>query len=207
MHTSTTVKRLAGAAVLILLSVFSQTGAVQAEHGTDSDHTNWAGMPQVDIGLFSLGGRATYFDPKEGDDNWFGGAQLRLHPWRYLAIEGSADYRREEFDGGTKTHTYPVQGSLLIYPLGTTRLAPFILGGGGWYFSTVDAPGNFSNTQHRFGGHVGGGLQFFITDHFSIDSTYRHIWLERLGSRNQNLEDKKFNDNGHMVTIGLNVHF
>lgn len=51
------------------------------------------------------------------------------------------------------------------------------------------------------------GLQFFITDHFSIDSTYRHVWLERLGSRNENLEDKTFNDNGHMVTIGLNVHF
>jgi hypothetical protein len=27
----------------------------------------------VNIGLFSVGGRATYFDPKEGDSNWFGG--------------------------------------------------------------------------------------------------------------------------------------
>lgn len=206
---TTRVKTFVGAALaaLTLLTAFLPVDEAQATHDSGSDHTNWAGMPQVDIGFFSVGGRATYFDPKEGDDKWFGGAQLRIHPSRYLAIEGSADYRREEFDGGTKSHTYPVQGSLLIYPFGTTRLAPFILGGGGWYFSTIDGPGGFSDTQHRFGGHVGGGLQFFITDHFSIDSTYRHIWLERVESKNQNLEDKKFNDNGHMVTIGLNIHF
>ena len=207
MSTLTPVKTFVGAVVLTFLTVFFQIGEAQATHEAGSDHTNWAGMSQVGIGFFSIGGRATYFDPKEGEDKWFGGAQLRIHPSRYLAIEGSADYRREEFDGGTKSHTYPVQGSLLIYPLGTTRVAPFILGGGGWYFSTVDGPGNFSDTQHRFGGHVGGGLQFFISDHFSIDSTYRHIWLERLDSRGQNIEDKKFNDNGHMVTIGLNIHF
>jgi hypothetical protein len=137
--------------VILTLTAFAQIGEAQAEHGTGSDQTNWLGIPQVDIGLFSVGGRATYFDPKEGEAKWFGGAQLRIHPLRYLAIEGSADYRREDFGGGTKSHTYPVQGSLLIYPLGTTRLAPFILGGGGWYFTTVDGPGNFSDTQHRFG--------------------------------------------------------
>ena len=201
-HSLTRDKPLAIAATLAFL-VFFPIGVSHAVDGT----TNWLGMPQMEIGFFSVGGRATYFDPKEGEAKWFGGAQLRFHPSRYLAIEGSADYRREDFGGGTKSHTYPVQGSLLIYPLGTTRLAPFILGGGGWYYSTIDGPGGFSDTQHRFGGHVGGGLQFFITDHFPIDSTYRHIWLERLQSKNQNLEDKKFNDNGHMVTIGLNVHF
>jgi opacity protein-like surface antigen len=203
----TPVKTFVGAVVLTSLTVFLQIGDGQATHEAGSDHTNWAGMSQVGIGFFSIGGRATYFDPKEGEDKWFGGAQLRIHPSHYLAIEGSADYRREDFGGGTKSHTYPVQGSLLIYPLGTTRLAPFILGGGGWYYSTIDGPAGFSDTQHRFGGHVGGGLQFFITNHLSIDSTYRHIWLERLESKNQNLEDKKFNDNGHMVTIGLNIHF
>ena len=173
----------------------------------DAADTNWAGIPQVEIPFFSLGGRATYFDPKEGEDRWFGGAQVRVHPSHYFAVEGSADYRREEFAGGTKTHTFPVQGSLLIYPIGTTRLAPFILGGGGWYFTSIDGPGGFSDTQHRFGGHVGGGLQLFITDHISIDSTYRHIWLERVESKTVSLDDKKFNDNGHMVTIGVNVHF
>ena len=48
---------------------------------------------------------------------------------------------------------------------------------------------------------------FFFNKHFSIDSTYRYIWLEKIQSKDQNIVDKKFNDNGHMVTIGVNFHF
>lgn len=160
----------------------------------------------VDVGLFSIGGRATYFDPKDGDAQWYGGAQVRVHPIRFLAVEGSVDYRKNDF-GDTRVHSYPVQGSLMIYPFGLKRIAPFILGGGGWYFTSVTGPGNFDDTQHRFGGHVGGGVQVFISKHFSADASYRHIWLEKIQSRNVSLDDKKFDDNGHMVTVGLNFHF
>jgi len=42
---------------------------------------------------------------------------------------------------------------------------------------------------------------------WSVDSTYRYIWLEKVQSRDQNLSDKQFEDSGHMITIGLNNHF
>ena len=161
---------------------------------------------QMDIGFFSIGGRAVYYDPKDTQANWFGGAQVRVNPFKYLSFEGSADYREQEA-AGTTIHTYPVQVSALIYPLGHSRLAPFLLGGGGWYYTTVKGPGNFDDTQNRFGLHAGGGLQFFINNHISIDSTYRYIWLEDVQSRDQNIQDKNFNDNGHMITAGLNFHF
>lgn len=161
---------------------------------------------QMDIGWFSVGGRATYYDPKEGQSRWFGGGQVRLYPSKYLAFEGSADYRRQD-TAGSRIHTYPVQVSALIYPLGHSRLAPFLLGGGGWYYTTVKGPGNFDDTQNRFGFHAGGGLQFFLSNRISIDSTYRYIWLEDIRSKDQNVVDKKFNDNGHMITVGLNFHF
>ncbi|GKS58021.1 hypothetical protein YTPLAS18_15480 [Nitrospira sp.] len=35
-----------------------------------------------------LGGRAAYYDPKDGDGNWFGGAQARLYLGRYCAVKG-----------------------------------------------------------------------------------------------------------------------
>lgn len=161
---------------------------------------------QMDIGLFSIGGRAAYYDPNDTQARWFGGAQVRVNPFKYLSFEGSADYRERE-TAGTTIHTYPVQVSALIYPLGHSRLAPFLLGGGGWYYTTVKGPGNFDDTQNRFGLHAGGGLQFFFTNHISIDSTYRYIWLEDVQSRDQNIQDKNFNDNGHMITAGLNFHF
>ena len=160
---------------------------------------------EINPGTLSIGGRATYYDPKGADGVWYGGAQVRLYLLRFLAFEGSADYRRNDFDS-TRVHSYPVQVSALIYPFGTRRLSPFILGGGGWYYTTVKS-GPFEDTQNRFGAHAGGGLQFWLTQHFSVDSTYRYIWLEKIESREQNITDKKFDDNGHMVTIGLNFHF
>ncbi len=160
----------------------------------------------VNLGLFSIGGRATYFDPKDGDANWFGGGQLRLHPFKFLAVEGSVDYRKTDISS-TTIRTFPVQGSLLIYPLGTKRLSPFLLGGAGWYFTNVEGPHGFDKTQHRFGAHVGGGLQLFLSEHLSLDGTYRHIWLEKIDSKDASLHDKQFQDNGHIVTFGLNLHF
>ncbi len=64
---------------------------------------------QMDIGLLSVGGRATYVDPKDGSSRWVGGAQVRLHPSRYFALEGSADYRRNDI-GDTRVHSYPGPG-------------------------------------------------------------------------------------------------
>jgi hypothetical protein len=88
---------------------------------------------QVNIGPVSNGGRATYYDPSDASGEWYGGAQVRLHAFRLRALEGSADYRRNDFSNNTRVHSYPVQVSALICPFGTMRLAPFILGGGGWY--------------------------------------------------------------------------
>ncbi len=161
---------------------------------------------EVQIGPVSLGGRATYFDPKDADGQWYGGAQLRVYPSRYFALEGSVDYRRNHF-ADTRTDTYPVQVSALIYPFGTKRLSPFFLGGGGWYYTHVKGPGGFDDTQNRVGLHAGGGVQFFLNKTWSIDSTYRYIWLEKVESRESNILDKQFRDNGHMITIGLNFHF
>lgn len=153
----------------------------------------------------SIGGRATYYNPKDSDGNWYGGAQIRFHLSRVFALEGSADYRRNTFDG-TSVKTYPVQASLLIYFI-PARISPFILGGGGWYYSEVKGPGGLDETQHRFGWHAGGGLQLFLTTHFSIDATYRHIWVEKISSQNVALVHKDYNDNGYMITSAINFHF
>ena len=171
------MKRLVLPVVMTLGIALTAWGLVLPAVATAADEKNL--FDQIDIGLLSVGGRATYVDPKDGSSRWFGGGQVRLHPSRYFAFEGSVDYRRNDI-GDTRVHTYPVQVSALIYPLGTTRLAPFLLGGGGWYYTTVKGPGGFDDTQNRFGAHAGGGLQFFFSKHVSIDSTYRYIWLEKI---------------------------
>ena len=80
---------------------------------------------------------------------------------------------------GIRTHTYSCAGAGLDLPVGTTCLAPFILGGGSWYYTQVKDSDGFEDRQNRFGQHAGGGLQFFLNRLWSLDDTYRYIWLEK----------------------------
>ena len=47
----------------------------------------------------------------------------------------------------------------------------------------VKAPGGIDDTSNRFGSHVGGGLQFFVSRHFSVDGTYRYIFTDRITAK------------------------
>lgn len=198
MDVKTSSRKTVGGLVVVLGLIASSLGSLPALAAETVDH-----------GFLSFGPRATYFVPK--NDNWeegkfYGGAQLRAHFLQALAIEGSADYRRDHF-GSTRVDTYPVQVSLLAYLFPSSPLTPFGLVGGGWYYTHVKGPGGFDDTQNRFGAHAGGGLQFFINRNWSTDATYRYIWLEDIRSKDNNLLDKKFDDRGHMVTLGINFHF
>jgi opacity protein-like surface antigen len=155
---------------------------------------------------FSIGPRAAWYNSDDSDDDvFYGGAQARLHLTPALAVEGSIDYRRTEF-GPTETHVYPVQASLLAY-LVQAPLSPFLLGGAGWYYTTVEGPGGFDETDHRFGLHAGFGLQAFFSEYISVDGTYRFVWVESIESQDESLLSSDYDDNGHMITVGLNLHF
>ncbi|MBI4397148.1 MAG: porin family protein [Elusimicrobia bacterium] len=155
----------------------------------------------------SFGFRGMYFEPKDSDEgDWHGGVQLRLFLVPAFALEGSVDYRQNDF-GETELNVFPVQASALIYLLPDRRLSPLLLGGAGWYYTQVEGPGAFDDTDHRFGTHAGGGLQVGIGESVSLDTTYRYIWLEEFKSKGADLTEKEFEDSGHMVTVGLNFHF
>jgi opacity protein-like surface antigen len=163
---------------------------------------------QAQGGDVSLGGRGMYFKPDDGTGVWSGGAQLRLHLTSVWAVEGSVDYRRETFDGGdTRVYNYPVQASLLAYLMPGSPISPFLLAGGGWYYTRTDGPNGYEQTQDRFGPHVGAGVEAYLNSSWSIDGTYRYIWVKDVESRNASLLDANYSDSGHMVTAGLNYHF
>lgn len=161
---------------------------------------------EVSKGKFSIGGRAMYYDPIGGDDSWYGGAQARWYLNEVFALEGSMDYRKNGF-GSTSARTFPLQLSGLAYLLPGKRVSPFLIGGGGWYYTDVDGPNNFNDAQQRFGLHAGGGLQVMLNSNWSVDGSYRWVWLERIHSRDSNGNSVSLHDEGHMVTVGLNYHF
>ena len=136
-----------------------------------------------------------------------GGAQVRAYLTKFFAVEGSADYRQEHNNATSTTlDIYPVQVSGLLYILPDSPVAPFLLGGVGWYHTKVRAPGGIDETSNRFGSHVGGGVQFFLSRHFSLDGTYRYLFTDRITASNGNANISVSGD-AHMVTGGLNFHF
>lgn len=184
-----------------LLTLFS--GAMLIGLGPTAD----AAESEATRSGFSIGPRFAVIDPKDDRSRQFGGVQARLHLGRVFGIEASVDARRDRFEGSTKVWTVPVQVSALLYLIPDGPISPFLLAGPGWYYTKVEGPGDFNDTQQRFGLHAGGGLQWFLSRHVSIDGTYRYLWVEDVASKDAALRDKKFDDSGHMFTVGLNFHF
>jgi len=179
--------------VSAIVLAFAAAGA----KADDADNTG----PRTGV---ALGGRAAYYRPKDAEHGTLnGGAQLRLHVTSVLALEGSVDYRQNTF-GGTLVDVFPVQGSLLIYLLPGNRVSPYILGGGGWYYTHVRG----QSSTNRFGPHAGAGLQVFLDRHWSVDGSYRYLWTEDVNSQNAaHPVGQNFSDKGFMLTAALNYHF
>lgn len=153
----------------------------------------------------AIGARGAYLEPNNvnrgGDGDFYGGMQLRLGLGEVIALEGSADYRQTEFRNRT-IDVFPVQASVLAFVLPGKPISPFVLAGAGWYYSHV----RDGNTDNRFGPHAGAGVEFFFHENWSLDATYRYVWIDDIDSVGD-VPDANFDDEGHMATIGLNYHF
>ncbi|MDD5209121.1 MAG: porin family protein [Elusimicrobiales bacterium] len=155
----------------------------------------------------SVGGRAAYSRPKGADHGDFAeGAQVRYHLTRRWALEGSVDLRREKFSG-TKVSVVPIQLSVLVYlmPHGY-RFAPYILAGGGWYYTQVDTPADSSG--FRFGPHAGAGVEFFRNSAWSFGGSYRYLWTPDIHSQDAaHPLGRNLRDEGFMLTAAVNYSF
>jgi opacity protein-like surface antigen len=162
----------------------------------------------------SIGGHASYTKSDGADGTWWGGAQLRIR-FGPLGVEGLADYRRTTYSAlgvdVLRVEQYPVQASAMIFIL-SGPVQPYILGGGGWYFTRSTHLGPDAllghTTEHKFGSHAGGGVDFRLAKHVSIHADVRYVFLTV--SSVQDIKDRYHNnpkaDFWHGTT-GLNFSF
>lgn len=179
---------------LALFAVAAPFAASAAEDGAGSNP-----------GL-SIGGRGMYYKPKDAaDGSWSGGAQVRVHVTAALAVEGSADVRQDRF-GDAVVDLVPVQASLLMYLMPGKPVSPFLLAGAGWYYAHISDVSPFGDrTDHRFGPHAGAGLQVWLNKYWSLDGSYRYVWLSAYRSRDAaHPLGRDIRDSGWMVTGALN---
>jgi len=155
----------------------------------------------------SVGGRAAYYRSKgAGSGEFSEGAQARYHLTRRWALELSADLRQESFPEA-KVDVIPIQLSVIAYlmPHGY-RLAPYILAGGGWYYTHVYSPAD--STDFRFGPHAGGGVEYFLNTAWSFGGSYRYLWTEDIHSQDlAHPLGRNITDKGYMLTAAVNYSF
>jgi hypothetical protein len=128
-------------------------------------------------------------------------------------FELSVDRHTELFDlVNEKVIETPIQASLLMR-LAQGSLAPYLLGGPGWYRRTVepiDGPGDSGDRTTEFGWHAGGGLEILAGRRFGIHGDYRFTFLDFGGDDE---EDEGFiggllpGYRGSMWTLGATFYF
>jgi len=167
------------------------------------------GAAEYNSAGFSIGARGSYTDPRgAGESTWSPGVQLRFYLLSMLGLELAADYTSATSNDGTpfesKVKTYPVQASVLFHLFSHSRFSPFLIAGADWAHTDVTGPG-LDESDERFGGHLGAGVRMFLNERFSLDATYRYLWLGSIDNVPDSVKDAG-NENT-MITAGLNFHF
>ena len=119
-----------------------------------------------------IGPRLTFVkggDP-DAESQRFTGAAIRLGDGK-AALEVAMDFRSSSGDDLTeRVKDYPIQLSLLYFPV-RTRLAPYLLGGLGWYSQRVEVLGPLQvepETTRKVGYHAGLGGELRFGRHVGI---------------------------------------
>jgi len=137
-------------------------------------------------GGIGIGPRLTFIrgseNAPEGTQRFLGGI-LRLGGG-HTALEVAMDYRSEVSGALTeRVKSYPIQGSLLVYPI-RARVSPYVLGGLGWYTQQVthfSAPTGTvvvdDTTTRKMGYHAGFGGEVRAARHFGLYGDYRYTFI------------------------------
>jgi hypothetical protein len=142
----------------------------------------FASLAPVSAQGFGVGGRIAWLNPDteaEADSLRYVGGQLRVVGGR-LGVEVSLDRRSESLEALNQKFTEtPIQASLLLRMGG--KVAPFLLGGPGWYrrkVEALDGPADLAVNTTEFGWHAGVGLEILANRHFGIHGDYRYTFLD-----------------------------
>ncbi len=150
-----------------------------------------------------IGPQAGYQRARDADEGDFlGGIALRTKFSQAFGVEGSINYRQEEFeDDAVTVRSWPVMVTGLIYPI------PFVYGsvGGGWFHTTFDYSdelndaGTNDNTESEFGWHFGGGVEIPL-GRVALAADIRYVFLDY---DFDGLPGRDIDSNFYMVTLGI----
>lgn len=172
---------------------------------------------------FGIGPRAGFYKSKDADEGaWYGGVQARFRLGEVIGLEVAADYRSEEtfevdsptFSGEINQRSYPVTASLLVFLPILPHFSPYLVGGGGIYYTKIDYSDSLEDLgfddriERPWGWHVGGGLEIPFTETVAINADVRYIFMDSEFGREgtTNLDEDRSVD-GWVGTAALMFYF
>jgi len=145
---------------------------------------------------FGIGPRLTFVrgdsDLPDGAQRFSGGA-IRLGGGR-SALEIAMDFRSGVTGDLTeRIKDYPIQASLLLFPV-RTRLAPYLVGGVGWYTQqvtrlTATQAVQEEETTRKMGYHGGFGAELRVHRHFGVYGDYRYTMIRFGGDEQESKQE------------------
>jgi opacity protein-like surface antigen len=168
---------------------------------------------------FGIGGRLAMVradvDNETSSERFLGG-QIRARISPRTAVEVALDLRTETNEAETlRVRQYPLQASLLLFPIRST-FAPFVLGGGGWYTTRVETLAGSetlsSESTREFGWHAGFGAELKLGNHAGLHADYRYTFLNFGDDEDDPREESGLSRflpsyQGSMWTAGFTVYF
>jgi len=111
----------------------------------------------------------------------FTGGQIRAKVSSHASLEVSLDMRSEDsLDLTQRVRDYPLQGSILLFPVHST-FSPYVLAGLGWYTHTVDTLAGtqvtLSESTRKMGYHAGFGAEMRLGKHAGAHADYRYTFV------------------------------
>jgi hypothetical protein len=170
---------------------------------------------------FGIGPRLTFVrgtgDLPDGSQR-FTGAAVRLGGGK-TALEIAMDFKSGVTGDLTeRIKDYPIQGSLLIFPV-RSRIAPYLLGGIGWYSQRVQQltpTGGVlqEETTRKIGYHAGFGGEVRVHKHVGLYGDYRYTFI-RFGTDDEGAmpftipfaERLRMSHEGSMFAWGATFYF
>jgi hypothetical protein len=172
---------------------------------------------------FGIGPRLTFVrgtgDLPEGSQR-FSGAAIRLGGGK-AALEIAMDFRSGvNGDLTERIRDYPIQGSLLLFPV-RGRIAPYLLGGIGWYSQHVEQLSTTDTvlegeTTRKVGYHAGFGAELRLHRHLGFYGDYRYTFIHFGDDAEQSggslfgipfTERLRMSHEGSMFAWGLTFYF
>lgn len=148
-------------------------------------------------------------DPAEAAQRFLGG-QIRARLSPKTAIEVSLERRTDSPDLATRVRDYPLQGSLLLFPIRST-FSPYVLGGVGWYTHVVESLSagevTATDSSRKMGYHAGFGAELKVGGHAGIHADYRYTMLHFNDTTDGLASRFKPSYDGSMWTAGITFYF